>query len=478
MNRRRNIILICLDTVRKDYFDNYSPKLSSLSDVSFDKTRAASSWSVPSHGSMITGDLPHEHGVHSYNKDFSTINKKNTFFSELNGYNTIGVSANMWASGMFGFDKFFDELKYIKNEKIFTGMDPQEFLSKVYDGRSGLRAHIEYLRESMSNEHPVGSVGNGLSFKLNHIIDDLPISNPLDPGSKKVLSRGRQQINNAGEPHFQFINLMDAHPPFAPHRVLKDSMYDCPRTWSTGSKSFYDINTEDDVERNEEHIRYYRDLYSAFIEYLDRRVAEYVEKILSKSERETTIIITSDHGLNLAYPADRYQIGKKGSMTEGLLHVPLNLINPPEGYQESVEKYFSQLQLPNLISGLAYNETPDIFKERIASERIGSQGVNDMNDEEARYWRRMIRTVYESGYKIQWDSNGNNMKFSIGESPCHQKMVNILSDSIINDIKHVESNFFSQSLGDYLNGLTEVDGDIHQDIDDVSKQRLEDLGYL
>jgi len=271
---------------------------------------------------------------------------------------------------------------------------------------------------------------------------------------------------------------MDAHPPFASHSVLKDSMYNCPRTWSSGSKSFYDINTENDVERNEEYIKYYRELYSAFIEYLDRRVAEYVEEILSESKNETTIIITSDHGLNLAYPADRYQIAKKGSMTEGVLHVPLNLINPPKGYQDFEDKYFSHLQLSDLISGLAYNETPDVFKDRIAAERIGSQGVDNLNRAESRYWSRMIRTVYENGYKVQWDSIGNDLKLSIGDDACYQRELDASSNEIAAKVDKVESELFSENLKTYTKKLKEVSDNENQDIDRVSKQRLKNLGYL
>ena len=29
----RNVVLLCLDTVRKDYFDQYAPKLDALADV-------------------------------------------------------------------------------------------------------------------------------------------------------------------------------------------------------------------------------------------------------------------------------------------------------------------------------------------------------------------------------------------------------------------------------------------------------------
>jgi len=54
----RNVVVICLDTVRKDYFDRYAPRLQDRADVIYDQCRAVSSWSVPSHASMFDRGAP------------------------------------------------------------------------------------------------------------------------------------------------------------------------------------------------------------------------------------------------------------------------------------------------------------------------------------------------------------------------------------------------------------------------------------
>jgi hypothetical protein len=46
---------------------------------------------------MLTGTLPHKHGVHTHNFDFSTIDTEETFLGPLEDYETIGVSANEFA---------------------------------------------------------------------------------------------------------------------------------------------------------------------------------------------------------------------------------------------------------------------------------------------------------------------------------------------------------------------------------------------
>jgi len=93
----RNIVLLCLDTVRKDFFDEYAPRLVDRADIVYDGCRAASSWSAPSHASMFTGQLPSEHGVHAYQRDFSVIDREDTFLGELPDYQALGASANVWA---------------------------------------------------------------------------------------------------------------------------------------------------------------------------------------------------------------------------------------------------------------------------------------------------------------------------------------------------------------------------------------------
>lgn len=82
-NTSRNVVLIVLDTVRKDFFDDYAPRLQEKADNSFDRCYAPSSWTIPSHASMLTGDLPHQHGVHTYNKGFGGIDFDSTFLSDL-----------------------------------------------------------------------------------------------------------------------------------------------------------------------------------------------------------------------------------------------------------------------------------------------------------------------------------------------------------------------------------------------------------
>jgi arylsulfatase A-like enzyme len=99
----RNVVVICLDTVRQDYFEQHATELPSRADVRYSNCRAPSSWTVPSHASFLTGTLPHEHGAHAYNTTFERISEEETFLGDLD-HRTLCVSANPYVSSAFGAD--------------------------------------------------------------------------------------------------------------------------------------------------------------------------------------------------------------------------------------------------------------------------------------------------------------------------------------------------------------------------------------
>lgn len=115
----RNVALVCLDSVRKDVFDEFSPRLQGRASLSFLQARAASSWTVPSHASVLTGELPHEHGVHIDDRDYAAITRSATFFDPLAEHQALGASANVFASESFGFDVLFDEFVSVSNDAAF-----------------------------------------------------------------------------------------------------------------------------------------------------------------------------------------------------------------------------------------------------------------------------------------------------------------------------------------------------------------------
>ena len=463
----RNIVLICLDCVRKDSFDAQAKRLGSLTSVSFDQCRAASSWSVPSHASMMTGELPHRHGIHTHNRDFSSLERDDTFLGELSGHDAIGVSANAWASSDFGFDVAFDEFCNIARSHRFPrGINARRFAGGDGDGAS---IYVDFLKAILNHDYPAKSLANGVLAQIQEASEFLPIPSPIDDGCKIVLREALERTRAAAEPYFLFINLMDAHEPLHPIWGYGLSSSSVPLSWQSTERTVWDLMNNTDDRTHEEYWANRRTVYAAAIDYLDRRLARFVRRLLDESRRETTVIVTADHGENLGSHKDCYLANHKSGLTEGLLHVPFSVINPPSGYMPREKQYFSHLELRRLIAGLSTGETPDVFAERVPAELVGmSAGPEPPNDRD--WWDRMMRCVYDGQQKMVWDSLGKCEMYSLNaDRPGWQRKV-----GDFDGIPSWTDEFFTADIRSYK----ESTATSQPKPDATMEQRLRDLGYM
>jgi arylsulfatase A-like enzyme len=201
------------------------------------------------------------------------------------------------------------------------------------------------------------------------------------------------------EPFFLFVNAMDAH---EPHRTVRGyRTTNVPSGWNSEHLSNADVIRDPDAHAAD--VRRYRTQYAASIDYLDRWAAAFIDELRAATERETTVVITADHGENLAYPADDRLFGHVGSLSEGVLHVPLCVVNPPRD-RGTVSDYVSHLDLRRLLAGLAEGTLPDITRKRAVAELAGPTPGNDSLA--ADRWRRLRRCAYDGTAKWTWDESG------------------------------------------------------------------------
>lgn len=465
-DRNRNVILICLDSVRKDYFDKTASKIPELADVSFEQCRTASSWSAPSYASIITGKLPSEHGVHTHSRSYDSVPRSNTIFDNLENHRTVGISANVYAGPEFAFEQYFNSfIELASHIQYPSGINPQQFLNK--DGGS-IASQLSFAKEALASERPLQSIANGVAGLLRN--SSLPNFVPriVDEGEKASVRALRREIER-GEPTFVFVSLMQAHIPHEPAIYLNSDYYDCPRGWSSSTRGVWDLCTTE--EYDEQYWERRNQLYRASINYLDRIVARMVSVAETLTERETTIIVTADHGENLGTTTDEGLANHKSSLSEGLLHVPCYLINPPNGYDPKEKEYFSHLQFHKLISGLAESETPDVFRSRIPAELVGmSAGPEPPSERE--YWDRMIRCAYSGAQKFAWDSVGNAESYEL--DPEKQNWQRHVSEGV--EIPDWAQQFFDIEIGTYKQTARNKTDAV--DVGDATRNRLDELGYI
>ncbi|MFC6838474.1 sulfatase-like hydrolase/transferase [Halomarina ordinaria] len=414
----RNVVLLCLDTVRKDYFDAFAPRIRERADVQYAGCRAASAWSTPSHASMFSGRLPHDHGVHTYAPSFTGLDRSATLLGDLPDHRAVGVSANVYAGSAYGFDGLFDDFADVTRYRRYPdALDPVAFVDE--HAGEGLATYRALARAVAAHDHPARSLANVAAHRANDLVRHGPLGalpELFDDGARVAGRAARSRLDS--EPFFLFVNVMDAH---EPHRRVRgyDGPGGVPRGWS--SESLDPADVVGDVPGRMTDVRRYRALYGASIDYLDRWTVDFVDRLQDATDRETTVVVTADHGENLAYTDDERLFGHIGSLSEGLLHVPLCVLNAPENLG-TVEGSVSHLDLGRLLVGLARGETPDVVRDRAAAELVGRTPSNDALTGER--WDRARRCVYEDDRKWVWDDAGTVRAYDLDPArPCEQTPV-------------------------------------------------------
>jgi arylsulfatase A-like enzyme len=389
----------------------------------------------------------------------------------------IGLSSNPYVNKTYGFSSLFDEFQYFStHDSLFLdGLSPYEFSERFEGSRSGKL--IKITRSAVGHTHLIKSIVNVLCDSVDIDFSNKPFPKFTDDGAKAITEAAIQQADGT-EPFFMFINYMDAHSPLQNTIQYDDSLHSVSNTWSSESIHNWVINKDENW--TEEYFGNYRELYAASIEYLDRKVTTLIDRIDELTETETTYVITADHGNNLGYPADDRLIHHTGSMSEGLLHIPLEIVNPPEGYPERVEQLFSHLSLGELITRLAGNDSWEQQETTIVpAEHIGLAGTGDprkyreFEPEEFAYWDRLVRCVYRDEQKYVWDSLGGQQSYRIDvDSLCWQSETDEQFD-----ISEFENLCFDTSATEYKQQVSS-EGEVHRETSEATEERLRQLGYM
>ena len=471
----RNVVLICLDTVRKDVFDEFAPRLQRLADVSVPQCRATSNWSAPSHAGMFTGRLPHQHGVHAGSPSFSDLAVP-TVLDDLSNHTTFGVSANPYASSIYGFDAFFDEFVDVDDYSRFPdGLDVREFVDESDDP-----SYLSFLRASLGHDRRLESLANGILSATTRLSEPLPIPRLFDHGAKVVRRETLRTVENRSEPFFGFLNLMDAHTPLQHVRGFDRDLHDVPNSWLCTTDRYNPWDVIEDLEGHEQYLEYRRALYAAAVDYLDRQVEALIDDVRSATDRETTFLVTADHGENLGTPEDRNLVMHKGSLTEGLLHVPLCVVGAPgsggafdRAARDDDRPYLSHLALPQVVRAAAAGRPlpADAFTRRAPAEVVGLNGLTDASEiDDYERWDRMIRAAYDGSTKVVWDSLGAVDEYRIDfDTPSVDRHVGEPDAP-----PPWATDLFDVGIDEYKAGVSAGDAAV----DDATRDRLRDLGYV
>jgi len=295
---RFNVVLISIDSLVRDRLGVYghrpefapelavSPNLDALAleGVVFDDAHTTTSWTLPSHFSILTGmsDGVHEVSVDKYHLDplRRTLAQQ---FQEA-GAATAGFFSGPYLLPYYGFDRGFDRYE--------SGMMSQDELKRRVDQQ------VERMRQAGMKPTPQDRLA--IRDRLSHV----DITSPRVSG--KALDFLDQQ--DAEEPFFLFLHYFDAHYDYQPNQLepgLGDRFDPDYRGDRSGRNWMFDLSVREVDGRgktsrrliSERDLKHVQALYDAEIHYVDRKIGEVLRKLRERGMWDDTIVcVVSDHG--------------------------------------------------------------------------------------------------------------------------------------------------------------------------------------
>ena len=298
LGRETNVVLIILDTLRKDHVGAYgnswikTPNLDALARESLRFTRAypESLPTICARRAIHTGmrawpfrDWHQYKGVDVGLWGWQPIPEDQTTLSEIlkaNGYETLFVTDNLQQyDASMNFQRGFDAFDFIRGQTT----DPYRPLW-TYPPENVRRTLVRY-----------DSLGPGsLPYFFQYFANTAYRKSEEDWFAPQVFTRASEflEATKEGQPFFLVVDGYDPHPPWDPpekYVSLYDDGYDGLEPY-TPAEGHIDRFTERQLERM-------RNLYAAETTMADRWLGKFLDKMDELGLFENTLLVfISDHG--------------------------------------------------------------------------------------------------------------------------------------------------------------------------------------
>ncbi len=296
-----NVLLVTLDTLRADHVSSLgyprdtTPNLDRFArrGVVFTQAFANASWTLPSHASLLTGRLPHEHGadwLQPLRPEPPTIAEALT----ARGYATAAFAANTsYVSPQWGLGRGFGRFE-------------------VYGG--------SWIANAVRTAY-----GRRLSLNL------LPRLGLFDiPGRKPAAAVNGQFLDwvdgVSGQPFFALLNYLDVHDPYVTGDPYHTKYSATPARGDVINFQFqpHAFRRKAQVSAAERQAEI--DAYDGCLAYLDARLGELFAELDRRGlASKTIVVLTSDHGEAFG---NHDLFGHGNSLYAETLHVPLVVVWP------------------------------------------------------------------------------------------------------------------------------------------------------
>lgn len=406
LKNKPNIILITADTTRADHLSPYgysrdtSPNLSKVaaSGEVFDQAYAVASWTLPSHASLFTGNLPSKHGA-SYT--YLWLDSSQLTLAEIlksHGYRTAGFAGGPLLSATFnmaqGFDYYSDCLDFaagIQNLVLIRVLKRVLHLSLWW--ADGQRDGTE-LTDSV------------LSWLKNQDRDTR---------------------------FFLFINYFDPHDPYHPppgydrfsdptyHGQMNGRVISLRANRETGERSVFENGRY--IPLNNDDYRKLIALYDGEILYMDHNMGRLFDYLKASGLADNTLlIITADHGETIG---EHKLLDHGHTLYQEQIRIPLILAGPGIPPGKRAPGVIRNIDvLPTLMEFLGWPVPGPVqgvsFVNYLQGGDDNRQILSEINEDPAtrvRTFRRRLIAVGNPMWKYLWSSTGGNELYHLPEDP-------------------------------------------------------------
>jgi len=380
---KTDVVIIVLDTVRRDrlgiygYGGNTTPRLDAWASTGrvYQNAKSVSSWTLPSHASLFTGQYPMTHGVRTAEPGgrvhfYALPDGRATLAGALRdeGYATAGISANRaFLNPRWGLDQGFDLW-------LCDQLSPEE--------------DIAYVTAERITNLAVG-----------------------------LLEKPREK------PIFLFLNYMDAHGPIVPRpdylapgvRVTREQMPTSPRGIQHGRALMQGRESLPGELR-----RAWSEGYDSELRYLDEHVSRLLDRLPALGiDDEDYVIILSDHG---EYLGEHELVGHNKDLYEEGIAIPLFMRGP--GVQAGTDNTLVQtLDIPRwILDGLDLDHLPNMEStgEIQVAELYWNLPKNLSNKLMNKRFNRVRRAFIRGEQKLILGSDGSVERYDLGDDPREQ----------------------------------------------------------
>jgi arylsulfatase A-like enzyme len=312
----QNVLLIVWDTVRAantslhGYRRSTTPNLVRLASrgVQFDRAFAASSWTLPSHASMLTGRWPHELSVGWKTPVRDGVPTLAGYLTS-HGYATAGFVANLdYCSRETGLARGFAHY--------------EDFSLSVLDTLNRYTA----LGRRIYNSMWTSTIDAWVERKSGHWYDLIPRSKEHVKNADAIndaFLKWLEKQPKPGRPYFAFLNYNDAHTPYEVPDMSTPGFGARPRS-SRERQTLLDFMRVDKTTLSIADVQMATDVYDDCIAYLDGRLGSLLDELRRRGMLENTLVlVTSDHGEHLG---DHGLFFHGGSLYRQLVQVPLLIV--------------------------------------------------------------------------------------------------------------------------------------------------------